>query len=126
MQQAKQALEKAYCPYSNFPVGAAVLYADGRVVRGVNVENASYGATNCAERSALFAGATLGYRKGDVKAIAIAGKTKDFLPPCNICRQVMLEFCTPDMPVYLLNENDDILTVTLQELTPLAFTTTQM
>lgn len=126
MLQAKEALKNAYCPYSNFPVGSAVLYADGTIITGVNVENASFGVTNCAERSAIFAGVSQGYKKGDIKAIAIAGKTKNFLPPCNVCRQVMVEFCDSKMPVYLLNGQDDILTVSLEELAPYSFTSLDM
>ena len=77
MEQAKEVLKNAYCPYSKFPVGAAVLYKDGRVITGANIENVSFGVTNCAERSAIFYGASKGYRKGDILAIAVAGKQKD-------------------------------------------------
>ena len=108
MEQAKEVLKNAYCPYSKFPVGAAVLYKDGRVITGANVENVSFGVTNCAERSAIFYGASQGYRQGDIAAIAVAGKTEGFLPPCNICRQVMVEFCGPETPVFLLNGKGDI------------------
>ncbi|MBF0779697.1 MULTISPECIES: cytidine deaminase [unclassified Granulicatella] len=126
MEQAKEALKHAYCPYSKFPVGAAILYRDGRVITGANIENVSFGATSCAERSALFAGASMGYRKGDLMAIAIAGKTEDFLPPCNICRQALVEFCLPTMPVYLLNGLGEILSLELQDLVPYSFTSLSM
>lgn len=126
MKEAQSALENAYCPYSKFPVGSAILYKDGTVIRGVNVENVSFGVTNCAERTALFTGVTQGYKKGDIQAIAIAGKTDDFLPPCNVCRQALVEFCYPETPVYLVNGTGDILTLTLKELVPYSFTNLDM
>ncbi|MBM6619124.1 cytidine deaminase [Bacillus suaedaesalsae] len=126
MQSARQMKERAYVPYSKFPVGAAILLADGSVINGVNVENVSLGATNCAERTAIFTAVASGYKKGDFRAIAVAGDTKDFLPPCSICRQVLAEFCLPDMPVYLTNDKNDILELTLKELLPYAFTDLEM
>ena len=111
MEQAKEVLKNAYCPYSKFPVGAAVLYKDGRVLTGAN---------------AIFYGASQGYRQGDIAAIAVAGKTEGFLPPCNICRQVMVEFCGPETPVFLLNGKGDILELKLEELVPYSFTTLNM
>lgn len=121
MTFAKSVLKNAYCPYSNFPVGCAILYCDGNVITGVNVENVSFGATSCAERTALFYGVSQGYKKDDIVAIAVAGKTKDFLPPCNICRQALVEFCSPQTPIYLLNGKDEIKTLTLEELAPFSF-----
>jgi cytidine deaminase len=126
VESARKMLEKAYAPYSKFPVGAALLLKDGTVINGVNVENVSFGATNCAERTAIFTAITKGYKKGDIQAIAVAGDTVDFLPPCSICRQVMAEFCLPDMPVYLTNQKKDILEVPLKELLPYAFTDLEM
>ncbi|MBS4750073.1 cytidine deaminase [Carnobacteriaceae bacterium zg-ZUI78] len=126
MTYAQEALQHAYCPYSNFPVGAAILYKDGTVIKGANIENVSFGATSCAERSALFAGASQGYRKGDIVAIAVAGKTEDYLPPCNICRQALVEFCSPETPVYLVNGDNDILSLTLNDLVPYSFTKLDM
>ncbi|MGM9987761.1 MAG: cytidine deaminase [Bacillaceae bacterium] len=126
MESARKVKENAYAPYSKFSVGAALLLKDGTVINGVNVENVSFGATNCAERTAIFAAIANGYKKGDFQAIAIAGDTEDFLPPCSICRQVMAEFCSPNMPVYLTNEKKDILELTLRELLPYAFTDLEM
>ncbi|KAA0548404.1 cytidine deaminase [Bacillus sp. BGMRC 2118] len=126
MESARQIKERAYIPYSKFPVGAALLLADGSVINGVNVENVSLGATNCAERTAIFTAVANGYKKGDFKAIAVAGDTKDYLPPCSICRQVLAEFCEPDMPVYLTNDKNDILELKLKELLPYAFTDLEM
>lgn len=81
MERAREIKEKAYVPYSNFPVGAALLVKDGTVISGINVENVSFGATNCAERTAIFTALTKGYQKGDFQAIAVKGTTVGFLPP---------------------------------------------
>ncbi|MGM9923553.1 MAG: cytidine deaminase [Bacillus sp. (in: firmicutes)] len=126
VESARKMKANAYIPYSKFPVGAALLLKDGTVINGVNVENVSLGATNCAERTAIFTAISNGYKKGDFQAIAVAGDTADFLPPCSICRQVLAEFCSPDMPVYLTNEKEEILELTLKELLPYAFTDLEM
>lgn len=126
MESARSMKEKAYIPYSKFPVGAALLMTDGTVINGVNVENVSLGATNCAERTAIFTAVAQGYKKGDFQAIAVAGNTEDYLPPCSICRQVLAEFCSPEMPVYLTNEKKDILELALKELLPYAFLDLEM
>lgn len=126
MESARNIKSAAYVPFSKFPVGAALLLKDGTIINGVNVENVSFGATNCAERTAIFTAVTKGYKKGDFRAIAVAGETEDYLPPCSICRQVMAEFCTPDMPVYLTNERNEILELTLHDLLPYAFTDLEM
>ncbi|WP_282141930.1 cytidine deaminase [Cytobacillus oceanisediminis] len=126
IESARSMREKAYAPYSKFPVGAALLLKDGTVINGVNVENVSFGATNCAERTAIFTAIANGYKKGDFQAIAVAGDTADFLPPCSICRQVLAEFCLPEMPVYLTNEKKEILELTLKDLLPYAFTDLEM
>ena len=95
---ARAAAARAYAPYSKYRVGAALLAADGAVFAGCNVENASYGLTNCAERTALFKAVSEGRR--DFVAIAIAGGTaKSPALPCGACRQVLAEFCGPDTPV---------------------------
>lgn len=122
-EQAKKIKARAYVPYSHFPVGAAVLYKDGEVISGVNVENVSFGATNCAERTALFTGITQGYGKHDVAAIAVAANTQDYITPCSICRQVMVELCESDTPVFLTNGKGEIKRVTVSELVPYAFDT---
>lgn len=118
---AKKNCEKAYAPYSKFPVGAALLLADDTIIDGINIENVSFGATNCAERTAIFTAITQGYQSGDFKAIAVAGDTEDYLPPCSLCRQVMVEFCDGSMPIILTRRNGDSKTVTLDELVPMAF-----
>lgn len=126
VERARLIKKNAYIPYSKFPVGAALLLKDGTVINGVNVENVSFGATNCAERTAIFTAVAQGYKKGDFEAIAVAGETEDFLPPCSICRQVLAEFCSPEMPVYLTNRKKEIKELTLRELLPYAFTDLEM
>lgn len=126
VERARQVKENAYSPYSNFRVGAALLMKDGTVIDGVNVENVSFGATNCAERTAIFTAVAQGYKKGDFEAVAVSGDTVDFLPPCSICRQVLVEFGDPDFKVLLTNGNADVKEVTLEELVPLAFTELEM
>ncbi|MEI6206082.1 MAG: cytidine deaminase [Desulfuromonadales bacterium] len=91
LTDAHKAKENAYCRYSSFQVGAAVLAKDGNVIKGCNVENASYGLTMCAERTALFKATSEGYKPGDFEAIAIAASADDF-SPCGACRQVISEF----------------------------------
>ncbi|SOC15865.1 cytidine deaminase [Ureibacillus xyleni] len=126
VESARMIKKNAYVPYSKFPVGAALLLKDGSVINGVNVENVSFGATNCAERTAIFTAIANGYKKGDFQAIAVSGDTVDYLPPCSICRQVLVEFCSPSMPVYLTNEKKEILELTLKDLLPYAFTELDM
>ena len=126
MESARTVKANAYNPYSKFPVGAALLLKDDTVINGVNVENVSFGATNCAERTAIFTAVAKGYKKGDFKAIAIAGDTEDYLPPCSICRQVLVEFCSPDMPVYLTNSKKECKELSLRELVPYSFTELDM
>lgn len=121
MALAREVMENAYIPYSHFPVGCAMEMKDGAIIKGVNVENVSFGATNCAERTAIFTAATKGYRPKSIKAIAVSGETEDFLPPCSICRQVLVEFCDPDTPVYLTRNDGEIYETSVKSLVPLAF-----
>ena len=120
LAQSKIARENAYVPYSKFPVGAALLAEDGTVFHGCNVENASYGLTNCAERTAIFKAVSQGVKK--FKAIAIVADTEGPCSPCGACRQVIAEFCKGDMPVYLTNLKGDVLETTVEKLLPGAFT----
>ena len=103
---AKEAMTHAYAPYSGFFVGAALLCGDGTVYQGCNIENAAYGPTNCAERTAFFKAIYDGHR--DFKAIAICGgkggNITGAFPPCGVCRQVMREFCDDDFTIYLVDE----------------------
>ena len=119
-EAAKKVRERAHAPYSRFPVGAAVLYADGSVVTGCNVENSSYGLSACAERSALAAGVAQG-RVRPV-AVAIVVDTPTPCPPCGMCRQVMMEFAPKELPVRSRNLKGDEARYSLGELLPHAFT----
>jgi cytidine deaminase len=117
LSRARAAARFTYSPYSAFPVGAALLCADGTVITGANVENRSFGLSNCAERSALFAAVSQG--KHDFIAIAVCCAASDVpVPPCGACRQVLSEFCPPDMPVYYAGRQEGHLSVTLGELLP--------
>ena len=120
-----EARKNAYTPYSHWAVGAALLTEDGSLFPGCNVENAAYGPTNCAERTALFAAVAQGKR--EFRAIAIAGgregeEPSDFCPPCGVCRQALAEFCEPDFEILLVKSNAETQLHTLGELLPLAFT----
>ena len=124
--KALEARQKAYAPYSGFMVGAALLCKDGRIFTGCNIENASYGATNCAERTAFFKAVSEGYR--EFTAIAITGgrresQSLEYCAPCGICRQVMSEFCDPDAFLVILpRSEEDYKSYTLGQLLPLGFT----
>lgn len=120
IEEAKKARSQAYVPYSKFEVGAAILTNNGEVIHGCNVENASYGLTNCAERTAIFKAVSEG--KKQFAAIAIVADTKRPVPPCGACRQVMAEFFDGDTPVYLSNLQGDLQETTVKELLPGAFT----
>ncbi|MCL7747241.1 cytidine deaminase [Halalkalibacter alkaliphilus] len=122
--EAKRAREQAYVPYSNFPVGAALLMEDGAVYKGANIENASYGLTNCAERTALFKAYSEGNKK--VKMVAVVAGTDRPVSPCGACRQVMVELCSRDTLVVLTNLKGDITEMTVEELLPGAFTAEDM
>ena len=113
-------LENSYSPYSKFRVSAIAVMNDGMEFSGVNVENASYGATICAERSAILSAISHGYKKGDFQEIHIMNSSSKIATPCFICRQVLIEFCSPDMPVYLYTKDKEEKHL-LEELTPLVF-----
>ena len=119
---AKEAMERAYSPYSGYKVGAALLCKDGSVYTGCNVENASFSVTNCAERTAFFKAVSEG--KKEFAAIVICGGKdgviEGLFPPCGVCRQVMREFCSDDFEIHLL-KSDGIETYTLEQLLPVSF-----
>ena len=119
LEQSKLAREFAYVPYSKFKVGAALLGKNGTVYRGCNIENAGYSLTNCAERTAIFKAISEGVM--EFEAIAIVADTDRPCQPCGACRQVISEFCDPDMPVYLTNLKGDVQETTVGELLPGAF-----
>jgi cytidine deaminase len=118
---ARSAREQAYAPYSNFQVGAALLTRDGRRFSGCNVENASYGLCNCAERTALFSAIAAGCRPGDFAALAVVADTDDPVSPCGACRQVMSELCDDAMPVLLSNLHGDTRQTSVAALLPGSF-----
>jgi cytidine deaminase len=119
IEEAKEAMKKAYVPYSKFQVGAALLTEDGKVYQGCNIENAAYSMCNCAERTALFSAYAHGDRK--FKSLAVIADTDRPVSPCGACRQVISELCPKDMKVVLTNLNGDIKEITVEELLPGAF-----
>lgn len=116
---ANEMLEKAYVPYSKFPVGAALVTKDGKIYTGCNIENASYPLTNCAERTAVFKAVSEGDK--EFQTIVVTADTEGPVSPCGACRQVLVEFCDPEMPVILTNKKGDIKETTVSELLPGAF-----
>lgn len=122
VEAAKRAREFSYSPYSKFAVGAAVLTRSGKVYGGCNIENASYGITNCAERTAIFRAVSEGER--EIVALAIVADSKRPVPPCGACRQVIAEFKIPH--IIMANLDDQIQTATCEELLPGAFSDEDM
>lgn len=120
VSKALEGKKNAYAPYSKFKVGAAVLTEDGKVYTGCNIENASYGATNCAERTAIFKAVSEGYTT--IKAIAIVGIENEYTYPCGICRQVIAEFGSEDIEIILGKNENEYIVKTLDEILPGAFT----
>jgi len=118
--KALEARERSYSPYSKFKVGAAVLTENDLIYTGCNIENASYGATNCAERTAIFKAVSDGHT--GIKAIAIVGDTSTHTYPCGICRQVIAEFSTDATDIILVKNENDYLVKTMDEILPGAFT----
>lgn len=120
--RAIEAKQSAYVPYSHFRVGAALLTKSGKIYTGCNVENVSFSATNCAERTAVYKAVSEGER--DFVAIVVNGDNNDYLPPCGICRQVLAEFCDMEtFQVVLANNEKDYQVATLDNLLPGAFLT---
>lgn len=119
IEEAINAREFAYVPYSNFKVGAAVLMEDGSIYSGCNIENASFGATNCAERTAVFKAISEG--KKEIKALAEIGDIETYTMPCGICRQVISEFISEDIDVILIKNKSDFVIKKFSEIFPLSF-----
>ena len=128
IQTATEMTKRSYVPYSHFHVGAALLDSNGKVWTGCNIENAAYGPSNCAERTAVFKAVSEGARS--FEAIAIVGgpedengkvQIQDFCPPCGVCRQVLSEFCDRDFKIILANGNGEQKVFTLAELLPESF-----
>ena len=121
---ALDARQNAYCPYSHFAVGAAVLAKSGKIYAGCNIENATQGPGVCAERAALYKAVSEGER--EFAAVAVAGgpegrEPDGFCPPCGVCRQALAEFCAGEMPVILVKNSEKTEVYRLKELFPLAF-----
>lgn len=120
LEKAYEGRKNAYAPYSKFKVGAAVLMENGKIYTGCNIENASYGATNCAERTAIFKAISEGNRK--ICAIAIVGADDKYTYPCGICRQVIAEFADENTEIILGKKSLEYIVKTLAEILPGAFT----
>lgn len=121
IKEAFVAASRAYAPYSNFAVGAALHAKDGRVFHGCNIENASYGLTSCAERNAVFSAMSQGYKKEDFDMIAIVTNAERLTSPCGACRQVLSELL-PLNALVILTNNQERLEVLVDELIPFKFT----
>ncbi len=124
IEQAIEAMMFSYAPYSHFHVGAAALGKSGRIYKGCNIENAAYSPTNCAERTAIFKGVSEGER--EFVAIALVGGKQgimeDFISPCGVCRQVMMEFCnTENFKIIMAKSIEEYKEMTLEELLPMGF-----
>lgn len=116
LEAAIETRKRAYAPYSNFTVGAALLSEQGNIYSGCNVENASYGLTVCAERTAIFKMVAAGERR--IAAVLVIGDSEEFLAPCGACRQVIAEFAADDTPVYICNRHGRYKKSTVKELIP--------
>ncbi len=123
INKAFDMLNYSYAPYSHFKVGASLLGKDGRIYGGCNIENAAYGPSNCAERTAVFKAVSEGCK--EFSAIAIVGgqngNVNDFCPPCGVCRQVLSEFCSKDFPIILAKSKSAYKIFTLGQLLPESF-----
>ena len=120
IELAVEVSKQAYVPYSHFPVGAVLLTKNGDIYTGVNIENASFGLTNCGERTAIFKAVSEGAR--DFKELIVYGQTEKPISPCGACRQVMAEFFEPDLPVTLVSQNKSTVVMTVKDLLPYSFT----
>ncbi len=124
VEAAIEARGRAYAPYSGFTVGAAILTAAGEIFEGCNIENISYSATNCAERTALFAAVAKGNR--EFQALAVTGakigtEPQDYCMPCAVCLQVLREFCPSKFPIYVVKTKKDVKKYLLEDLLPIVF-----
>ena len=120
--EANNVLKNSYSKYSQFKVAAALKLKNGEIITGINVENASFGLSNCAERTALFTAYTKGYRKEDIEEILITTEQEEFISPCGACRQVMRELMPEDALVHMTNRHGKVKTVINKDLLPFAFT----
>lgn len=123
LKKAKNAIKYAYVPYSDFPLSAALLTKEGKIFTGVNIENASYSVTNCAERTAIFKAVSEGYR--DFEALLLYGNYEKIITPCGVCRQVINEF-GEDIDIIMVNKDGEEITKKSCELLPGAFSKEHM
>lgn len=121
LTKAKEVLPNAYAKYSDFKVAAAIRLKDGTIITGVNVENASFGLTNCAERTALFTALTNGYAKQDIVEMVITTEQDHIVSPCGACRQVMRELMPIDATIHLVSNTNQVKTIQNKDLLPFAF-----
>lgn len=121
LEEAKKARLNAYVPYSRFPVGAAIVLKDGTIIHGANIENASFGLSNCAERSALFSLYSQGYQKEDIVSMTVIADHNKPVSPCGACRQVMFELLPENCEVTLANLQGQTKIMTKDELLPYGF-----
>lgn len=112
--------KKAYVPYSHFPIGAVLVAKNGQIFTGVNIENASFGLTNCGERTAIFKAVSEGV--ADFEELIVYGETEQPVSPCGACRQVMAEFFSKDLKVTLVAKDKSTVVMTVKELLPYSFT----
>ena len=119
IEEAIKIRDRAYVPYSEFPVGAALLTRSGKLYTGCNIENAAFPVTCCAERVAIFKAIADGEK--DFKELAVAADTKRPVPPCGSCRQVMSEFFPSGMKIHLTNLKKNVKTITMEDLLPFSF-----
>lgn len=126
LSEAIRARAHAYAPYSRFQVGAALLTQDATVIHGCNVENAAYSLCHCAERTALGTAIARGYRRKDMKALAVVADTKQLISPCGACRQVLFELGGADFTILMGNLNGEFIVTTAGELLPYAFSSSHL
>jgi cytidine deaminase len=124
IKEALEARTQAYTPYSKFQVGAALLTKNNKLYHGCNIENASFGLTNCAERTAVFKAVSEGEK--EIQAIAICADTEGPVSPCGACRQVLAEFCDENTKIYLTNLNGNTVETSINELLPGFFSSKDM
>lgn len=122
----KKAYDNAFAKYSNFRVGALVILKNGEYFLGSNIENASFGLTNCAERSALFATYSNGYRQSDIEELVIIGKSNNYLYPCGACRQVIVELMDKDSKITLFRLDKSYKELKVSDLLPHAFSESEL
>ena len=126
IEQARKARAKAYAPSSHFQGGAALVARDGKIYHGCNIENASYGLTNCAERTAFYSALADGQKPGDFTQLAIVGETDAPIAPCGACRQVIFELGGPKLEVILANMDNLVEITTPAQLLPGAFSSSDL